>query len=329
MKRRLIVPAIVALLLAAAGCGGGSTAADDGTVVVAQVSSTLFAPLYVAQAKGYFKQAGLKVQLQNVKAGQDAVPLAASGKVDAVVAGFSAGMFNALHSGLDIKIVGSMGASTGDPKASPTALEVSKKLFDSGKIKSLRDLRGRKVALSGGLGAAGGYQLAAVLRPAGLSIKDIQPVNLGFPDMEAAIANGSVDAALPPAPFTIKMERSGVAVALGVPPKGTVASGVIYGGQFVGKPSARKFFSAMVKAAADLAGPGAKSPEILGILAKATGQDLAVLKEIPSYTWSANLAPDTNQLQAQQDAYLKAGLLDYTQLIPASQYADLSFSQQK
>jgi hypothetical protein len=42
-----------------------------------------------------------------------AIALVASHKVDAIVGGFSAGMFSALDRGLDFKVVGSMGASTG------------------------------------------------------------------------------------------------------------------------------------------------------------------------------------------------------------------------
>jgi NitT/TauT family transport system substrate-binding protein len=328
MKRMPILVALVAAVALLAGCGGSAPGGqgDDAPVVVVHAPSTLFAPLYVAQAKGYFAANGLKVDLQTVKAGQDAIPLAASGKADAVVAGFSAGMFNALHTGLDIKIVGSMGVSTGDRKASPTALEVSKKLVDAGTIKTAADLRGHSVALSGGPGAAGGYQLGVILAGAGLTLKDVRVVNLGFPDMEPAIANGSVDAALPPAPFTTKMEQNGVAVPVAVPPAGTAATGIIFGGKFVGSARAQKFFDALVRAAGDLQGPGAKSDQNLKILADATGQDLAVLQQVPFYTWRPDLAPIVEQLARQQQVYLDAGLLDYTEPLDPKAFVATSFS---
>lgn len=327
MKRMPIVLAAVAAAALLAGCGGSAPDGQQGdTVTVVHAPSTLFAPLYVARAKGYFAANGLKVALQTVKAGQDAIPLAASGKADAVVAGFSAGMFNALHTGLDIKVVGSMGMSTGDPKASPTALEVSKKLVDAGTVKTAADLRGHSVALSGGPGGAGGYQLGVTLAGAGLTLKDVRIVNLGFPDMEPAIANGSVDAALPPAPFTTKMERSGVAVPIAVPPAGTVASGMIFGGKFAGTDRAQKFFDALVRGAADLQGPGAKSEQNLKILADATGQDLAVLRQVPFYTWRPDLAPIVEQLAQMQRVYSAAGLLDYTQPLDPQTLVTTSFS---
>ncbi|MEU8569955.1 ABC transporter substrate-binding protein [Streptomyces pathocidini] len=322
-SRRSALALLPVLALAAASCQGGGdrsdpegSAASGGsrtTVRVAHVPSTLFAPLYLADAKGYFKEQGLDVELSKVKTGQDAVPLAASGKVDAVAAGFSAGLFNGVAKGLGVKVAASMGASTGE-RPSPTALEVSKRLVDSKKIENVDDLRGRKVAVAGGEGAAGGYQLAATLRQSGLTLKDVQVVNVAIPDMRTALVEGGVDAALAPAPFTTAMEEGGVAVALAVPPKGTSATGVVLGNAFAGKPAARKFLAALRKGAADLQGPGRSSDENLRILAEATGQKLDVLRKTPPYQWDPQLKPDTAQLSHQQQTYRDAGLLDDDQV---------------
>ncbi|WP_206321937.1 ABC transporter substrate-binding protein [Streptomyces sp. HNM0575] len=290
------------------GEGGSAGGAASGTVRVAHVPSTLFAPLYLAQAKGYFKEQGIDVRLQKVKAGQDAVPLAAYGNVEAVVAGFSAGLFNGVSEGLKVKVAASMGASTGEDP-SPTALEVSKRLADSGKVDDPADLRGRKVAVAGGPGAAGGYQLDVILRKSGLRLKDVKVVNVPIPDMRTALADGGVDAALPPAPFTTAMEEAGVAEALAVPPKGTVATGLILGSDFAGMDTSAKFLAALRKGAADLQGKGRTSPKNVGILAEATGQEAGVLRKTPPYQWSPRLTVDERQLSKQQDAYREAGLL--------------------
>ncbi|MGW8953895.1 ABC transporter substrate-binding protein [Streptomyces sp. NPDC055709] len=301
------------LLATTAACAGGGSSGNDTsgttTVKVAHVPSTLFAPLYVAQEKGYFEQQGLKVELEKVKAGQDAVPLAASGKVDVVAAGFSAGLFNGVAKGLKVKVAASMGASTGaDP--SPTALEVAKRLMVSNEIQRPEDLRGRKVAVAGGAGAAGGYQLEATLRQGGLGLKDVTVVNVPIPDIKNALANGGVDAGIVPAPFTTAMEKAGVAQALSVPPRGTTASGIVFGSGFDGEPQARKFLEALRKGAADLQGDGAADEKNLAILAKATGQDIDVLRATPPYEWDPALAPNTAQLAKQQQTYRDAGLLD-------------------
>lgn len=316
--RRFAVPllaAVVAVSVVAttASCLNTREAPRSGSgpvrVKVAHVPSTLFAPLYVADAKGYFQDEGLEVELSQVKTGQDAVPLAASGKVDAVAAGFSAGLFNAMAMGLNVKVAASMGASTG-ATPSPTTLEVRGSLAESGEVSRPEDLRGRKVAVAGGVSAAGGYQLDATLHQAGLSVKDVTVVNVSFPDMKTALASGGVDAAMVPAPFSTAMEQDGTARQLAVPPRGTTASGLVIGGGFDDKPASRGFLAALRKAAADLQGAGAGSEEHLAILAKATGQSVDVLRATPAYAWDPALAPDRAQLTAQQRTYHSAGLLE-------------------
>ncbi|WP_106351107.1 ABC transporter substrate-binding protein [Antricoccus suffuscus] len=331
-----VAAAAVVGLLALAGCGSSSSdsgkSSDKGkggtTVVkVAHVTSALFTPLYVAQAKGYFKDAGLDVQLEAIKSGQDSVPLLASGKLDVMVAGFSAGMFNALNSGLKFKVVGSMGISTGDKAKSPTALEVSKSLVDSGKVTKLADLKGKKIAVAGGPGATGGYLLAAILKTADLTLKDVEPVNLGSPDMEAALKSGGVDAALPSAPFSTNMELNGVATALAVPAKGTTGTGVMFGADFAKSATAQKFFSALVKGAKDSQGDLSKNQDVLKIVADATGQKIDVLAKTPFYSWHPDLAPQPDQLDAMQKTWMDAGLLNYDKTIKASTYVEDKFAK--
>ncbi|WP_280429377.1 ABC transporter substrate-binding protein [Nocardia brasiliensis] len=328
IAKRILSAAIPVLVLVAAGCGGRTAepVASAGKVTVAHVPSTLFAPLYVAAGKKYFAEEGLTVELQAMKAGQDAIPLAAAGKVDVVVAGFSAGLFNAVHSGLRLKVVGSMGIAPGDPKASPSALEVSRKLVEAGEVTSVAELRGRRVAVSGGAAAAGGYQLAAILRQSGLALRDVQIVNIPIPDQRTALANGGVDAALTAAPFTTRIEQAGIAVPLAVPAAGVSATGVVYGGAFTESPAAHAFFRALQRASRDLQDGGVKSPENLAILAQATGQDRAVLEATPAYRWRPDLSPDAEQLTAQQQAYRDAGLLDYADVIAADTYVSTAFS---
>jgi len=128
----------------------------------------LFAPLYVAIDKGYFAEQGIEVQLETVTAGQDAMALAANNQLDVVVAGFGVATFNAVERGLELKVVGSMGRQPRD--GLPSALMVRKPLLDSGEVKELADLKGRKVGLAGGMGATGSYLMAVKLRQAGLTL---------------------------------------------------------------------------------------------------------------------------------------------------------------
>lgn len=321
---------LLAALLLLAGCGGKDSSSGDGksdagptTVKVAHLPSALFAPLYVAEAKGYFKDEGLTLELEAIKSGQDGVPLLASGKLDVMVAGFSAGMFNALSSGLEFKVVGSMGISTGDPQKSPTALEVSTK---SG-ITDIKGLKGKKIAAAGGSGATGGYLLAQVLAEGDLTLKDVEVVNLANPDMEAALANGSIDAALASAPFTASIEANDVAKPIGVPKKGTTGTGVMFGPDYAKTESAKKFFKALVKGAKDCQGDLSTNDEILQIIADATGQKIDVLKKMPLYTWKPNLAPQPDQLAAMEKTWMQTGEISYDKALDPKKYIDESFAK--
>ena len=322
------IACLVALIALLAACGGEEKPSKpaDRTVTVAGPPSTLFAPLYVAQARGYFKQQGVTVRLQNVTAGQDAVALVASGKVDAIVGGFSAGMFSALERGLDFKVVGSMGASTGKDPA-PSALMVSRTAVASGAVKRVADLKGEKIGIAGGPGSAGGYLLASVLATDGLQLTDVKVVNLAFPDMGKAVKSGAVLAALSAAPFTTAMEADGVATEFASPPAGTTSTGVIYGSEFAKTPLAQKFFTALVKGARDLQTEDQKhSPQILKILSDYTGQKVSVLQKVPFYDWDPALAPPTATLDGMQRAFMGAGLVKYAKPIPDDEFIDPSLS---
>ena len=337
MRRRTLLSLASATALggALAACGpavtgkdsGGSGSGDSGTVRVGHVPSALFAPLYVADAMGHFEDAGITLELTPLKSGQDGIPMLANDQLDVMIAGFSAGMFNALDQGLAFKIVGSMGISPGDPENSPTALEVSQKLLDDGTITDVADLKGHKIGVAGGPGATGGYLLAAMLEEAGLTLNDVEVSNLATPDQEPAIVNGSVSAGTPSAPFSAAMEEAGVASPLAVPKKGTTGTGVLYSETFVGGELAQTFFTALAKGAQELSADGTQSEEVYSILAETLGQEVEVLKASPMYTYLPDLAPQPDQLEAMQKVWIEAEQITYTEPLDVASIVDASFAE--
>ncbi|MFF2676823.1 ABC transporter substrate-binding protein [Arthrobacter koreensis] len=334
MKKHMKVLAATVLAgLALSACGSDTSASAEGdgqesaTVKVGIVQLPIFAPIYVADAKGYFDEAGLEVQLETVKSGQDAVPLASSGKLDVVAAGFSAGMFSAIETGLDIKVVASMGVSDGNTEESPTDLVVSSAAVDSGEIESIADLKGKKIGAAGGAGGTGAFLLSLALEEAGLGINDVDVVNLGNPDMPTALANGSLDAGLISAPFSTLAIEDGTGVSMAVPPAGTSGTGMIFGGQFAGSDNAQKFFDAVAKAAKDLQDEDRYSDENLQIIAEATGQTVEELKSVPLYTWLPNLKPLPEQLKGMEAVWMESGAIEYAESIEQDAYIDASFAE--
>jgi NitT/TauT family transport system substrate-binding protein len=321
------IAAIIALTITScAGSPPSSSTSEGQTVRVGHVPLTIFAPLYVAEAKGYFKDAGISLQLEGVKSGQDAVPLASSGQLDVVVAGFSAGMFNALGSGLDVKVVGSMGVSAGEEEPPPGELLVRKTLKDSGEVTSVGDLKGKKIAAAGGVGSAGGYLTGLALKEANLTLNDVTIVNLGNPDIPAALASGSIDAGYSSVPFSTAALKDGTAVSLAAPPKGSSSTGIIYGGKFAKTDQAQKFFNALARGAKDLQNGKAQEPENLKAIADATGQSVEALKGTPLYSWLPNLAPLPDQLRSMEEIWMGVGAIPSKDPLPLDDYVDSSFS---
>src|SRR5262249_5704366 len=123
----------------------------------------------------------------------------------------SAGLYNAAERKVGIKIVADKARNA--KGYGFQSILVRKDLFESGKVKSLKDFKGLKVALS----AAGNSEAALLdiaLSQRGLTFADIDPVYLGFPQHTAAFANGAIDASLTVEPTTSQILKLGSAVKL-------------------------------------------------------------------------------------------------------------------
>lgn len=328
-----------ALALTLAACGGGAAedqgdggaAAGDGggepqEVTVGIVQLPIFAPIYVAEAKGYFEDEGLDVNLENVKSGQDAIPLAASGQIDVVAAGFAAGFFSAIDTGLEVTVVGSMGVTGPEGEDPASALVVSKELHDSGEITELADLKDRKIGVLGGGGATGAFFTSLALEEAGLGTDDVEFVNLANADMPAGLQTGGIDAAFLSAPFWNNTVDDEVAVKLWQAEEGISGTGVIYGEHFADSDLAQPFFNAMARGAQDLQGEDRYSDENLEIIGAATDQTAEQVSSVPLYHWHTDLHPLPEQLQGMEQVWLDYGALEYGDPLDPATYVDGSFA---
>lgn len=327
----LAIGAAAGLLLTgcAADTSDDTAGGDSGelqTVNLGIVQLSIFAPIYIADAKGYFEDEGIELNLQNVKSGQDAIPLASSGQLDVVAAGFSAGLFSAVEAGLDIRVVGSMGVSD-DSDEPAAALIVSKEQHDAGTLTTVEDLEGKRLGALGGGGGTSAFYVSMALEEAGLSNADVEFVQLSSPDIPTAIANGSIDAAFVAAPFWSNPVEDGTAVKLWQTPEGTSGTGLIYGGEFIDSDLAQPFFNALVRASADLQGEGKYDDENMQIIADATDQTVEQLAAVPLYSWLPDLAPLPEQLATMERVWMEFGALEYAEPLGADAYVDARFAE--
>ncbi|MDA8287235.1 MAG: ABC transporter substrate-binding protein [Actinomycetota bacterium] len=316
----------LALGLASTNAGAQATRARALTpVTVAYVPLPLFEPLFVAMHDGYFAKNGIDVHLTVVGSGQSATTLAATNRVQVVLGGFSAGMFNAIHQGLDFKVVGSMAEEARG--AAANGLVIAKSDWSSNPAKIAAALKGAKIAVDGGTGSTGAYLVARALATYHLHLSQVTLVNLAFPEMESALKSGGVTAAYLSTPFLGAALSGGVGKLVAGAPIGVPATGVIYGGSFAKTKTAQRFFDALVEASKKLQGKAANSKANLEIIAKATGESLSLLKAEPPNVFSPNLAPPVAVLAQMQRIYLANHNLDYSSPIPSSKYVDVAFAK--
>jgi len=291
-------------------------------VAVGFVPAVQEAPYYVAKEKGYFDAENLDVDLLPVRASAEAVTQVGVGNLQAADVALNPATLNAFAGGVDVKII------AGEYGTPPTASDgfmflVRKTLFDSGAVRDVADLRGRKLAFNSASGI-GWYAIDRMLREAGLTLDDVDSTIITFGDMPAAFANAVVDAAFMPDPFGPQTIELGVAVSI-APQflRDTQVGVVVVGEAFQKDPRlAEAFLRAYVRALRDLERDGYTSPEHAAIIEKYTNVPLAVLQKLARPYADPELRIHVASLMDQQRFYLERGELRYGEPLDLTRWID-------
>lgn len=179
LRKNLI--AFAAGVLIAATCTQAS-ADQKLTVMLDWFVNPDHAPLVVAKEAGYFKKHGLDVDLVAPADPNDPPKMVAAGKADIAVS-YQPQLLMQVDEGLSLTRVGTLVA---------TPLNTLLVLKD-GPVKSIADLKGRKIGYS--VGGVEEALLDSILETAGLSLKDVELVNVNF-SLSPSLASGQVDAVI-------------------------------------------------------------------------------------------------------------------------------------
>src|SRR6202046_3018687 len=189
------------ILMALAGLVAPASAQK---ITIAVVPSVPGGATYVALDKGYFRDAGLDVDIERIDPLGKAVPFLPTNQVQVAQGGINAGFYNSVAQGLPVALALESGSS-------PTYHNIIVRTDLKDQIKTPADLKGRTVGLSSA-GSTSMYEVASVLAAAKLTLKDVDAKNLAFSQMAAAMANGALDAAMEVAPFTERMIEQKIGV---------------------------------------------------------------------------------------------------------------------
>ncbi len=188
-----IAAAVVALTAVGLAAQAQAPTASPATLVIGVVPSVPAAATYLAVEKGYFKEAGVAVDLENIQSSATAMALLASNRMQVVEGGVAPNYWNALASGLPVVMAL-------ERASSPLYHDVLIRKDLVGKLKTPADLKGRSIA-EVAPGSSALYEVGKVLESAGLDLKDVDIKYIPFQQMGLALANGAVDAAFEVPPF--------------------------------------------------------------------------------------------------------------------------------
>src|SRR5438094_3826993 len=196
------------LLIAATGLAR----ADDvlkARIGVLRLSSS--APVFIAQDKGYFKEAGLDIELKFFDAAQPIAVATTSGDIDFGITAFTAGLYNLAGKGT-LKVIGGMSREkAGYPLIGYFA---SNNAYAAG-LKTPRDLAGKRIAVTQ-VGSSFHYSLGLLADKYKFKLTEVKVLPLqSLSNAAAALKGETVDAALLPVSTARTLMDSGGAKFLG------------------------------------------------------------------------------------------------------------------
>src|SRR5258707_1074255 len=192
--------------------GSGIARADDlrkAKIGVLRLSSS--APVFIAQDKGYFRDAGLDIELRFFDAAQPIAVATTSGDVDFGITAFTAGLYNLAGKGT-LKVIGGMSREkAGYPLIGYFA---SNTAYAAG-LKTPKDLAGKRVAVTQ-VGSSFHYSLGLLADKYGFKLADVKVLPLqSLSNAAAALKGETVDAALLPVSTARTLIDAGGAKLLG------------------------------------------------------------------------------------------------------------------
>jgi NitT/TauT family transport system substrate-binding protein len=311
-KRLTTVLATFAALAAVSAGAIAQTAVNIGVV-----GATSDAAFYIADRKGYFKAEGIDAIITTFTNSAQMVAPLGSGQLDVAAGATAAGLYNSVGRNID--------------------LLVRKDLIDSGKFKSMKDMKGLKVG-SQSPGGAALSTLNEALKLGGVAFKDVSLVYMGHSQLAFALQNKALDAAFVTEPSATRALQNGWAVKFAdgdaVYP-GQQLAVVLYGGQFIkNKPdAAKKVMRAYIRAARDyndalkdgrLTGPNAD--EIISILVQSTAEkDARIYKEMIANGTNPDGKVDVASIKKDYNFFKEQGLL--TTDVDVDKVVDNSFAE--
>jgi NitT/TauT family transport system substrate-binding protein len=201
----LLLVLVMGLALAACGSAAQPAAAPADTSSQAQEAMTPlkigysvwvgYGPLFIAQKKGYFKEAGLEVELTKVEDPKARFAALAGKQLDGLVSTLDT-MTQYWNPETPFKAVLGLDESSGGDG-----------IVGKPEIASVADLKGKKVGVN--VGSVSQFFLEYILQQNNMSDSDIEVIKMSQGDVPAALASNNIDAGVTWEPHLSKAVSTG------------------------------------------------------------------------------------------------------------------------
>lgn len=324
----LVLTAVLAL-----GFSPSSWAADLPTVKLGTLRLVGGAPIFIALEKGYFEQEGVNVEVEWFSAAAPIATAVAAGSIDVGATGITGALFNSIGGGAGIYLVADRGSERdGYPL---NAMVVNAELYEKGEVRSLQDLKGRKVGLTT-LGSTYHYQLGRLFELEGMSLDDVEVVPLRTMGIVIdSLKQGTIAAAIlsPPWGSAAEVEGWGKRLFWASEKMSYQTTGVFYSERLVKRDrdlglrfmkgylrGVQHYFDAVFRQ-----GEGPAYEEVLQIVADYTQTDRESVAHSLTYIDPLGRV-DTEDLMIQQDWYKRQGMIE--RIVPVEEFVDMSFVEE-
>jgi NitT/TauT family transport system substrate-binding protein len=189
--------------------GVSKSPANAEQIVVGTSNSATDVGFYLAEARGYFKEAGIETKMVPFASAAQMIAPLGTGELDVGGGTVAAGLYNSVSRGVNLRIVADKGSISQGYEYSTVIIR--KDLADSGRYKSLSDLKGLRMAAAA-QGTGSESSLNEALKKGGLRFTDVEVVHMGFPEMLAALTNKGIDGGVTNEPTLSLTLKRGIAV---------------------------------------------------------------------------------------------------------------------
>jgi NitT/TauT family transport system substrate-binding protein len=201
---------VLALALGAMSAAYAATP-ETAKLRIAAVPIAGFTPIYAAEKLGYFKQEGLEVTIDKSSGGAQTLPLLVQGTLQlAVTPVVSVALAN--QQGFNLRLIP---PSLDEKREAPG--QTAQIVLADGPVKSVADLKGKRVAVNTINSVNWLYDRAFVRKKGGIDPAQVQYTEVPFPSMVDTLLRGSVDAINVPQPFHHIAVSTGKVRVLGYP----------------------------------------------------------------------------------------------------------------